>query len=120
MTGDAARSSQPTPADGLALLEEQRLAMLARDPDRLEAANTRLTAWIAACRQACTGDAGTAAPSAPLPHALHAALAANALLARRAGQQALRAFDALVAPDATYTERGLARANAPRRGAYSA
>ncbi|MBN9460985.1 MAG: hypothetical protein J0H00_07135 [Burkholderiales bacterium] len=120
MTDGARRSSQTSPADGLALLEEQRQAMLARDADRLEAANARLSAWIAACRQAPVEGAGAAAELAPLRPQLGAALEANALLAQRAAQQALRAFDALVAPEHTYTDRGLARANAPRRGAFSA
>lgn len=115
MTGDS-RLPQAVLQEGLALLDEQRQAMLARDADRIEAANLRLSAWIAACRQA----SGGADSTADLPR-LRAALEANAVLSRRAAQQAMRAFEALVAPEQrTYTDEGLLRQASPRRQASSA
>lgn len=135
----------PTSFDeGLVLLEEQRDAMLARDADRLEAANTRLSAWIAACRRApeavAAGDAGSVRAGGSVPaggslhaadalhalpeyaHALRLALDTNAALARRSALQASRALEALGAPEPrTYTDEGVARAAATRRGdVYSA
>ncbi len=115
MTGDS-RLPQAVLQEGLALLAEQRQAMLARDADRIEATNLRLSAWIAACRQA----SGGADSTADLPR-LRAALEANAVLSRRAAQQAMRAFEALVAPEQrTYTDEGLLRQASPRRQASSA
>jgi hypothetical protein len=115
MTGDS-RLPQTVLQEGLALLDEQHQAMLARDADRIEAANVRLSAWIAACRQASV-DAGS---TADLPR-LRAALVANAGLSQRAAQQAMRAFEALVAPEQrTYTDQGLLRQASLRRQTSSA
>lgn len=136
--------------EGLALLEEQREAMLARDADRLEAANSRLSAWIAGCRRGAEGFAAGRAGSVraeeagrseeavraggamragggpqALPeqaYALRLALDTNAALARRCALQASRALDALGAPESrTYTDEGVTRAAAARRSdTYSA
>ncbi len=130
---DAGPRAQAPLEDGLALLEEQREAMLARDPARLEAANVRLSAWIAACRQdgqapGASADtrspalpATPATPGSPILRALQTALGANARLAQRSSMQAARAFDALVRPEAApYTDEGRTPARAPRRGVVSA
>lgn len=115
MTGGS-RLPQAVLQEGLALLDEQRQAMLARDAGRVEAANDRLSAWIAACRQA----SGYAGSTADLPR-LRAALEANAVLSQRAAHQAMRAFEALVAPEQhTYTDQGLLRQASLRRQVSSA
>lgn len=102
--------------EGLALLEEQRLAMLARDAQRLDDVNARLSAWIAACRRV----ARNADPAVRLVP-LRVALDANAALARRSALQASRALGALLGSDARlYTEEGLTPAPAHRREVRSA
>lgn len=115
---EAPRAAQASLDDGLALLEEQRCAMLARDADRLDAVNARLSAWIAGCRD--TAQAVDAGLADPLPE-LRQALDTNAMLARRSALQASRAFGALVAPDSRiYDDEGLAQAPSGRREAFSA
>jgi hypothetical protein len=111
--------------EGRLLLEEQRDAMLARDADRLEAANARLSAWIAACRQApdraASGLAGPRRDLPPAAHDLRVALDANAALARRSALLASRALDALAdAEPRTYDDEGWIRGAARRRATYSA
>lgn len=111
--------------EGRLLLEEQRDAMLARDADRLEAANARLSAWIAACRQApdrvASGLAGPRRDLPPAAHDLRVALDANAALARRSALRASRALDALAdAEPRTYDDEGWIRGAARRRATYSA
>lgn len=102
--------------DGVALLDEQRSAMLARDAQRLDEVNARLSAWIRACRNAAAGSDRTQDLLA-----LRAALDANATLARRSALQASRAIGALLGPDARlYTVEGLARTPAHRREVRSA
>ncbi|MCD6674787.1 MAG: hypothetical protein LT106_18295 [Burkholderiaceae bacterium] len=112
------RAAAPSLDDGLALLEEQREAMLARDADRLEDINARLSGWIAACRKA------PAAPDARIAerlHALRAALDSNSTLARRSALQASRALGALLGPaPRLYTDEGLTNSPAHRRGVRSA
>jgi len=100
---------------GLALLAEQRLAMLAHDSARLEMVNARLSAWIAACRRAPRPDTSVRL----LP--LQAALDANVDIARRSALQASRALGVLLGPDARlYGENGMASAPARRREVRSA
>lgn len=115
---EPARAAQPSLDDGLALLEEQRCAMLARDADRLDAVNARLSAWITGCRNASlAGDAPLAHRLAELRHALDA----NSVLARRSALQASRALGALVAPDShVYDDEGMTQAPTGRREAFSA
>ncbi len=112
------RAVEPSLDDGLALLEEQRCAMLARDADRLDAINARLSAWIAGCRNA------SLAGDARLAHhldELRGALETNSLLARRSALQASRALGALVAPDShVYDDEGMTRTPTGRRDAFSA
>lgn len=114
---------------GLALLDEQRDAMLARDTARLEAANARLATWITACREASTHSGVAAnAPSAQSDpglagrlRAIRTALDANSTLARRSALQASRGLDALIAPESrTYTDEGLTRGPSVRRETLSA
>lgn len=108
--------------EGLARLEEQRLAMVARDAARLEAANAALSEWIEACRSGNENDEATAgsAPDRQLRE-LRGALDANAVLARRASLQAARGFAALTgAQPATYDDQGFGAARAARRGVFSA
>jgi len=115
---ESPRVAQPSLDDGLALLEEQRCAMLARDADRLDAVNARLSAWIAGCRNASL--AGDARPAHRLGE-LRGALDTNSLLARRSALQASRAFGALVAPDShVYDDEGMTRTPTGRREAFSA
>lgn len=110
-------AAQSSLDDGLALLEEQRCAMLARDADRLDAVNARLSAWIAVCRDASQADTRLGDRLSGLRQALDA----NSLLARRSAQQASRALGALVAPDSRiYDDEGLAQAPTGRREAFSA
>lgn len=112
---------------GQTLLEEQRLALLAHDPDALSAANHRLSAWLHGLR-------GTAAQprEQPMPKATHApdssrvrdlafALEANAMLAQRHAARAARALETLVPSSrATYTSEGRASTSLPRRGKLKA
>ncbi len=113
---EGSRAEEAPLDEGLALLEEQRLAMLARDAERLDEVNARLSAWIAACRHVAR-DADPTARLLPL----RVALDANAALARRSALQASRGLGALLGPDAPlYTEEGLTPAPAHRREARSA
>jgi len=113
-----ARAAQPLLDDGLALLDEQRRAMLERDADRLDAVNARLSAWIADCRNASS--AGQTHPADRLLE-LRDRLDANSLLARRSALQASRALGALVAPDSRiYDDEGMTRTPIGRREAFSA
>ncbi|MCO5099814.1 MAG: hypothetical protein M9885_02775 [Burkholderiaceae bacterium] len=108
--------------EGLARLEEQRLAMIARDAARLEAANAALSEWIGACRSG-NEDVEATARSARNRRLreLRGALDANAVLARRASLQAARAFTALAGSQpTTYDDQGFGAARAARRGVFSA
>lgn len=97
-------AAAPSLDDGLVLLDEQRAAMLARDADRLEEVNARLSAWIAACRRAATLPDARATEGL---RELRAALDSNSTLARRSALQASRALGALLGPDSRlYTEQG--------------
>lgn len=112
------RAAQSLLDDGLALLDEQLRAMLARDPDGLDAVNARLSAWIADCRNASLADD---ARQARRLGELRDALDANSLLARRSALQASRAFGALVAPDSRiYDDEGMTPTPTGRREAFSA
>jgi len=114
MTGSPRAEAAPLD-EGLALLEEQRQAMLARDPDRLNEINARLSSWIAACR----GATRPAADARRLP--LQPALDANASIAHRSALQASRALGALLGPDARlYSEEGVESAPTRRREVRSA
>lgn len=122
---EAGASTAPDALEyGLALLDEQRAAMLARDTARLDAANARLATWITTCREAFT-HSGVAAQSDPglagRLRALRTALDANSTLARRSALQASRGLDALIAPESrTYTDEGLTRGPSVRRETLSA
>lgn len=112
------RVAAPSLDDGLALLEEQRQAMLARDADRLDDVNARLSEWIAACRKA---PAAPEARKAERLQALRAALDSNATLARRSALQASRALGSLLGPEPRlYTDEGMTRIPARRREVRSA
>jgi len=103
--------------EGLARLEEQRLAMLARDAARLEAANAALAEWIDACRG---GKAAAASDPARRLRELRGALYANAVLARRSSLQASRALASLTGSEpATYDDLGRQATRVARRGAFS-
>ncbi|HEY0878314.1 MAG TPA: hypothetical protein VGE10_07650 [Zeimonas sp.] len=118
MTGSV-RAAAPSLDDGLALLEEQRAAMLARDANRLEDANARLSRWISDCRSAGTL---SGADTTGHLHAMRGALDSNSTLARRSALQASRALGALLGPESgLYTDEGMTpAAPAHRRGVRSA
>ncbi len=101
--------------EGLALILQQRTALLERDPAGIEDANARLLAWIQ------DGDAGAGSLDPAGVRALRAALDLNSSLARQSALQAGRALDVLLPPCAAdhgsglYTPQGLAGGTTARR-----
>jgi len=102
--------------EGLALILQQRAALLGRDPAGIEDANARLLAWI---QDGNAGGAGRLDPARI--RVLRVALDLNSSLVRQSAQQAERALDVLLPPSAAdhgsglYTPQGLAGAHPPRR-----
>lgn len=99
--------------EGLALILQQRAALLERDPAGIEDANARLLAWIR------DGSASGLDPARIGP--LRAALDLNSSLVRQSALQAGRALDVLLPTAAAdhgsglYTPQGLAGAHPARR-----
>lgn len=107
--------------EGLALLEEQRLALLGDDSVRLSHANIRLSGWIGALRDACARTPYADAADEPTLRQLRDLLDANALLARRFHARTARALESMM-PSArgTYDAQGLASGAVARRTTRSA